>query len=112
MLTETQKRLHQQAYTLLTECEMLLSIMQEFKTIQDEVSHDPVRAAYYKKKYDNNAAKRMAKFLEYNELLKQIMEPFEKDLHAGEAPEPMVPKISAVQLAESFYNVNDTPCHY
>lgn len=106
MLTATQKRLHQQAFAILTELEMLLTIMQEFKTMHDETSSDPVRSAYYKKRYDDNAAKRMLKFVEYNEVLKQIVEPFEKDLHVGEAPEPHLPHISAVQLAESFYNVN------
>lgn len=104
MLTATQKRLHQQAMIILTELEILLLNMQEFKRIHDEVKADPVRAAHYQKMYDNSAAKRINKFLEYNETLKQIMEPFEKDLHQGEAPEPHLPKISAVQLAEEFYN--------
>lgn len=111
MLTETQKRLHQQALTILTQNEALLELMQEYKKAHDESKSELMRGKF-KQFYDNSAAKRMANFLEYNEVLKQIMEPFEKDLHAGEEPQPMVPKISAVQLAESFYNTNDQPCHY
>lgn len=105
MLTATQKRLHQQAFTMLTDCEILLSLMEEFTKIKEELKHDPVRAAYYQKKVEANAAKRNAKLEDYFELLKQIVAPFEKDLHEGEAPEPHVPRISAVQLSESFYNV-------
>lgn len=113
MLTATQKRLHQQAFTLLTDYEMLLSIIQEFTTIKEEVKQDPARAAYYQKKIEANHAKKDAKLAEYFDLLKNITEPFLKDMHEGEEPQPQVPKISVVQLAEMFHNLNnEQPCNY
>ena len=105
MLTQTQIRLHQQALTLLTQSQALLELMQEYKTAHDGSKTDLMRGKF-QKFYDDCASKRMEIFLQYNDLLKQIVEPFEKELHQGEAPEPQLPRISAVQLAENFYQVN------
>lgn len=112
MLTATQTRLHQQALSVLTQMDALLELMQEYKTAHDQSKTDLMRGKF-QQFYDDCAAKRMNLSVQYNELLKQIIAPFEKDLHEGEAPEPFVPRISAVQLSEMFYNLNnEQPCNY